>query len=143
MIAVDTNILVYAHRADSSFHVKAKELLTDLTETGKSWAIPWPCFHEFYAVVTNTRLFTHSTPSEKAFQQIELWMESPTLQILSETIDHWSILKRILTEGKIVGGMTHDARIIALCEQHNVKTLWTADRDFGRMRGVKVVNPLT
>ncbi len=37
----------------------------------------------------------------------------------------------------------HDARIAALCREHGVSTLWSADHDFSRFRGLKVVNPLT
>ena len=41
------------------------------------------------------------------------------------------------------GGMgVHDARIAALCRQHGVAELWTADRDFSRLPGLKVRNPL-
>ena len=43
MIAVDTNILVYAHREDSEWHHAADECLTELAESGTPWAIPWPC----------------------------------------------------------------------------------------------------
>ena len=50
MIAVDTNILVYAHREDSEFHTAALAALTDLAENHHRWAIPWPCIHEFLAI---------------------------------------------------------------------------------------------
>jgi predicted nucleic acid-binding protein len=38
--------------------------------------------------------------------------------------------------------MVHDARIAALCQQHGVRELWSADRDFSRFQGLAVVNPL-
>jgi predicted nucleic acid-binding protein len=44
--------------------------------------------------------------------------------------------------GKIAGAQVHDARIVALCLQHGVKELWSADRDFGRFPILAVVNPL-
>ena len=53
MIAVDTNILVYAHRRDSEWHEKAYRLIQSLAEGSAPWAIPWPCLHEFLAVVTH------------------------------------------------------------------------------------------
>ena len=55
MIAVDTNILVYAHRADAARHRIARERLTELLEGSRACAIPWPCVHEFLAVVTHPR----------------------------------------------------------------------------------------
>jgi predicted nucleic acid-binding protein len=41
-----------------------------------------------------------------------------------------------------VGGRVHDARIAAICLEHKVRELWSADRDFGRFSELKVINPL-
>ena len=53
MIAVDTNLLVYAHRRDSEWNTAARSALSDLAEGRRAWAIPWPCVHEFVAIVTH------------------------------------------------------------------------------------------
>jgi predicted nucleic acid-binding protein len=55
---------------------------------------------------------------------------------------HWPTLRNILAAGQITGPMVHDARVAALCRQHGVRALWSADRDFGRFPGLTVVNPL-
>ena len=52
MIAVDTNLLVYAHREDSPWHDTALAKLTELAEAKSARAIPWPCVHEFLVIVT-------------------------------------------------------------------------------------------
>ena len=57
MIAVDTNLLVYAHREDSAWHDTAYTRITELAEGRAPWAIPWPCIHEFLAIVTHPPLF--------------------------------------------------------------------------------------
>jgi len=51
-------------------------------------------------------------------------------------------LRALLSGGQIAGAQVHDARVAALCRQHGVRELWSADRDFNRFVGVKVVNPL-
>jgi predicted nucleic acid-binding protein len=56
LIAVDTNILVYAHRAESPHFARASAWLKRLAEGRSVWAIPWPCLHEFLSVVTNPRI---------------------------------------------------------------------------------------
>ena len=71
MIAVDTNILVYSHRSDSPFHQAADKALTDLAESGELWAIPWPCIHEFLAIVTHPRIYDPPTPLADAIAQVE------------------------------------------------------------------------
>lgn len=43
MIAVDANLLVYAHREDSPWHEAAYARLAEPAEGRAPWAIPWPC----------------------------------------------------------------------------------------------------
>jgi toxin-antitoxin system PIN domain toxin len=142
MIAVDTNILVYAHREEAAWHDSAYEKVAELAQGRSAWAIPWPCIHEFLAIVTHPRIFDPPTPLARAIDQVEAWLESPTLSLLSESGSYWDELRGVLKAGRIAGPQVHDARIAALCLQHGVRELWTADRDFGRFRDLKVVNPL-
>lgn len=142
MIALDTNLLVYAHRADNPFHASALAAVTHLAEGRAPWAIPWPCIHEFFAVVTHPRIYSPPTPLAAALQQIDAWMESPTLMMLTESDQHWTVLRELLMRGAINGPSVHDARIAALCRQHGVRELWSADRDFSRFPVLKTVNPL-
>jgi len=51
-------------------------------------------------------------------------------------------LKSLLRQGRIMGPLVHDARVAALCVVHDVRELWTADRDYGRFAGLMVRNPL-
>ncbi|WP_038204924.1 TA system VapC family ribonuclease toxin [Xenophilus azovorans] len=142
MIALDTNLLVYAHRSDNPFHAAAAPLVRQLAEGGSAWAIPWPCLHEFYSIVTHPRVYSPpSTPAE-AIHQIEAWMESPTLHLLSEGAAHWPQLRGLLDKGKVQGALVHDARIAALCLAHGVRELWSADRDFSRFPALRARNPL-
>ncbi len=142
MIAVDTNILVYAHREDAEWHVGAYEKLRHLAEGNAAWAIPWPCIHEFLAIVTHPRIYRPPSPLAAAIDQVAAWLESQTVVLLAESNVHWPQLKELLLSGKAAGAKVHDARIAALCQQHGVRELWSADRDFGRFPNVPVVNPL-
>ena len=142
MIAVDTNILVYAHRAESPFYQVAFRRVTELGQGAAPWAIPWPCLHEFLVTVTHPRIYKPPTPLAQAFDQINVWLESPSLVLLTESSNHWSTLRNVLIESAVTGPRIHDARIMALCLQHGVREVWSADRDFSRFAGVRVVNPL-
>lgn len=142
MIAVDTNLLVYAHREDSVFHRRAADCLQQLAQGVSTWAIPWPCLHEFFAIVTHPRIYAPPTPLAEALDQIDAWMESPVLALLAESDQHWPSLRQLLEAGRIAGPQVHDARIAALCLQHGVRELWTVDRDFGRYPQIKSSNPL-
>ena len=142
MIAIDTNLLVYAHREDSPWHDAAYTRMVELAESRTPWTIPWPCIHEILSIVTHPRIFNPPTPLEKAVDQVEAWLESPSLVLISESADYWPILRSTLLTGKVSGPLVHDARIVALCQQHGINELWTADRDFGRFPGLTVRNPL-
>jgi uncharacterized protein len=142
VIAVDTNILIYAHRRASPFYEVASKRLIELGQGAAAWAIPWPCLHEFLSIVTHPRVFAPPTPLELALGQIDVWLESPSLALLTESPTHWNTLRALLVESAITGPRVHDARIMALCQQHGVREFWSADRDFSRFAGVRVVNPL-
>lgn len=142
MIAVDANILVYAHRTDGEFHAAADRAVAGLAEGSANWAIPWPCIHEFLAIVTHPRIYDPPTPLPDALEQVACWLESPTLVVLGETADYFAKLRELLLESKVVGGAVHDARVAAICISHGVAELWTADRDFSRFPQIKKCNPL-
>lgn len=142
MIAVDTNVLVYAHRPEYDLHAAAREALVGLARSPMRWAIPWPCLAEFLAVVTSPRIFRTPTPLDVALQALEVWLAAPRLSLLAEVDGAWAALREQALRGSATGGRIHDARIAALCLLHGVAELWTADRDFGRFPALKVVNPL-
>jgi toxin-antitoxin system PIN domain toxin len=142
MIAVDTNLLVYAHREDSLWHGIAYARIEELAEGRTPWAIPWPCLHEFLAIVTHPRIFSPPTPLAVATDQIEAWVESPSLILLSGIEGYWNELRSVLQVSLVTGPQVHDARVAALCRLHGIQELWTADRDFSRFHGLKVRNPL-
>ena len=142
MIAVDSNLLVYAHRQDSPWHDKAIARLKGLAEGKAAWAIPWPCIHEFLAIVTHPRIYSPPTPLTAALRQVDAWLESPSLSLLSEAEGYWRELRRTHESGRVSGPRVHDARVAAICRLHGVRELWSADRDFSRFPGVTVRNPM-
>jgi toxin-antitoxin system PIN domain toxin len=129
MIAVDTNLLVYAHRRDSSWHNGAKALVAELAEGRAPWAIPWPCVHDFLAIVMHPRIHSPPTPVTAGIAQMDAWLASPSVALLAEADGYWQELAPMLRDGRIAGPRVHDARVAALCRLHGVRELWTADRD--------------
>ncbi len=142
MIAVDTNILVYAHRADSAFHDGARAALESLAAGTRPWALPWPCAHEFFAVVTHPRIYRTPTPAAMAFDQLRALQTVANLVFIAEADGYLAQLEPLALAAKAQGGAIHDARIAAICLSHGVAELWSADRDFSRFASLKVRNPL-
>jgi toxin-antitoxin system PIN domain toxin len=144
LIAVDTNLRVYSVRGDSPFHAASLKRVRQLAEGNVPWGIPWPCIHEFLAIVTHPRIYRPPTPVSDALLQVEYWMESPSLRLLGEGIgtQYWEHLRTIIDASGVSGPRVHDARVAAICRSAGVRELWSADRDFSRMPGLLVRNPL-
>ncbi len=142
MIAIDTNLLVYAHRRDSPWFEPARQALRPLVEGSAPWAIPWPCLHEFLAISTHPNVYRPPTELGQALEQVTALVASPSLMLLSEPAGYWPVLGRLLAAGRVTGAKVHDARIAALCLCHGVSELWSADRDFSRFPELATRNPL-
>jgi hypothetical protein len=142
VIAVDTNVLVYAHREDVQWHARAVRLIADLAGGAASWAIPWPCVHEFLATVTHARIFRTPTPASAALDQVAAWCESPSLVLLAENDSYLAWLTDLIRVAQATGPKVHDARVAALCLTHGVRVPWSADRDFSLFPTLQVRNPL-
>jgi len=142
LIALDTNILVYAHRRDMPFNETARSLVATRAAGSDPWALPWPCVHEFLSIVSNPRIFRVPTPIDKAIRQVRAWLGAPAVVTLNEDDGYMDVLAGLLETSGVVGAKVHDARIAALCISHAVAELWTADRDFSRFPSLKTRNPL-
>jgi predicted nucleic acid-binding protein len=142
MIALDTNLLVYAYREDSDFHATAVEQLRPVIEGDSPWALPWTCVHEFIGVVTGGRVYKPASPLSNVLDFLDSLMTSPQLHLLAESPGYFEKLRELALAAKLSGPRIHDARIAALCLHHGVRELWTADRDFSMFPKLKTRNPL-
>lgn len=142
MIAVDTNILVYAHRLDSPFNEAAHQLILSLAAAADRWSVAWPSIHEFVGLTTHPKIYPDPSPMPRALAQVQAWLDSGNLVLLGETAGTFDILREQLAAGGVVGPRVHDAKIAAICLAHRVAELWTADRDFSRFPALPTRNPL-
>jgi hypothetical protein len=98
--------------------------------------------HEFFSVVTHARIYAPPSTVAQAIAQVDSWLESPSLVLLGEGVDHWPTLRSLVRAGRVSGPRVHDARIAAICLQHGVRELYTFDRDFSRFPQLRTRNPL-
>lgn len=140
MIAIDTNVLVYARRATAPQHLVALELLQRLATGSVPWALPFPCIAEFLRVVTH-RMFQPPIPVAEAWRNLHTVLASPSLQVLTPTERHVAVLREVMDDGGATGDMVFDAQITALCVEYGVREILTGDKDFRRFTGIRVTDP--
>ena len=124
------------------FHERARDVLTEAVGGPEPVSIPWPCVHEFLAVVSNPRIFRDPTPMDEALDAVGRLLDSVGGGFLAEGEGYLVTLERLARPALLQGAVVHDARIAALCLYHGVRVLWSADRDFSRFPELAVANPL-
>lgn len=137
MIAVDTNILVYAHREELTQHPMARAKVVALAEGDTPWGIPVFCIGEFLRVVTHPKLFDPPYASGEAVDAMDRLLESPSLRVLSPGSGYLTLFHEAVREASAIGNLIFDAQIVAVCRESGVSTLLTEDRDFARFNGFK------
>ena len=137
MIAVDTNVLVHAHREESPKHGAAHARIVELAESPSRWGIPVFCLGEFVRVVTHPRLFDPPYSAREACDALERLLASPSLAVLYPGVDYPALLAAAVREADAIGNLVFDAQIVALCRESGVSRLLTEDRDFDRFEGLR------
>ncbi len=133
-VFVDSNILVYAHDADSgSKHARAKQCIAQLWDNGTGY-LSTQVLQEFYVNVTR-KIKKPLRPSEARaiIRDFGLWVRSfltpATVVRASEISETWRI-------------SFWDGMILAAAEQDGVTELLSEDISHGQtIAGVKVRNP--
>jgi toxin-antitoxin system PIN domain toxin len=138
VIAVDTNVLVYAHREDMAQHPRGLQALTALAEGAQPWALPVFVINEFLRVVTHRRVFAVPSTRSQATAAVQALLESPTVQMLRPGPRFWPLLTDTLDDGDAKGDVVLDAAIVAVCREHGANTVLTMDRDFRRFSQISV-----
>ena len=139
MIAVDTNVLVYAHRAEVKLHSAAVAELVELAEGDDLWALPVFCITEFLRVVTHRRVFNPPSTTTQAFDFVRGLIESPTCVVVGPESTYIEHLEAVVREADARGNLIFDAQIAALCKEHGIATILTHDHDFRRFEGLQVM----
>jgi hypothetical protein len=140
VIAVDTNVLVYAHVQASERHEVARDALLRLAKGRAPWGIPSPCLAEFVRIVTHPRVLEDPYPVAEAIDALAAVLTAPTVTILRPGEQYWAFLSAAVREAAARGNLAFDAAIVAICREAGVAELWTEDRDFHRFSGLRTAH---
>ena len=141
MIVVDANLLIYSYDTESPHHKKSRAWVEKIFSDIEPVGLSWQTVSAFLRVITNRRLPGSRLTVEQAIEIVEAWLEQPNIRIIVAGDDHWSVLKRMIMEGRATGPLVSDAELVALTVEYGA-VLYTADRDFARFPGLRWKNPL-
>ena len=140
MIAVDTNILVYAHREEMPQHAAAEQRLRALATGAAAWGIPVFCLGEFVRVVTHPRVFQPASTIDQALGALTALLASESLHVLNPGDRYPELLAEAVRGGRATGNLAFDAQIAAVCREHGATRILTLDRDFTRFTGLDLLS---
>jgi hypothetical protein len=141
MILLDANLLLYAYDPSSPHHEAARDWLENTLSGAQHIGLAWMTLLAFVRVSTSRRVLEHPLTITEAAATVSAWLERPTITVLNPGERHWEILRDVMTKGQAHGPLIMDAHLAALAIEHGA-TLASADRDFARFPGLKLLNPL-
>lgn len=141
MIAVDANLLVYAHVTSYPQHEAARSWLEDQLTRAPRVGLPWSSLLAFVRLVTNPRLFTEPESIAEAWGQVASWLTAEPAWTPVPTARHREILSSCLTQPGLRANDVPDAHLAAVTVEHGLR-LATSDSGFARFPGLEWFNPL-
>lgn len=143
MIAVDTNVLVYAADADSQFHQPCRSWLERQRSRPDAWYTSWSILYEFLRVTTHPRVMRQPWSTTAAWQFVTALLASPGLSVLAATRRHADVATEVFGElPHLAGNLLHDAHTAILMREHGTGRICTRDADFNRFPFLEVMDPV-
>ncbi|MGQ0847729.1 MAG: type II toxin-antitoxin system VapC family toxin [Actinomycetota bacterium] len=142
MVLPDVNVLVHAHRSDSSSHREYRSWLDRARNGNEPLGLTDQVLSGFVRVVTHPRVFKDPTPTPRALAFVETLYASPTAVRVRPGDRVWSIFAELVTETASRGNLIPDAYLAATAIEAGA-TLFTADRGFARFGRLRWRHPLT
>ena len=141
MILTDINILVYAHRSDTTGHEAYWEWLDKLINGDQAYGYADLVLSGFLRVVTHPRVFNPPSTLSSAIKFTEIIQNQPNAVRITPGIRHWDIFTGLCERVNAKGNLIPDAYLAALAIESGSEWI-TTDRDFSRFPDLKWRHPL-
>ena len=141
MILLDVNVLVYAHREDTSNHSRYVDYLTGVIGDPTPFGVSDMVLSGFLRIVTHPKVFARPTPIELGIKFAESIRTQPNCVVQSSGARHWELFVRLCREVGAKGNTVPDAFHAALAIETGSEWV-TTDRGFGRFRDLRWRHPL-
>jgi len=143
MICVDTNLLVYAHRALVPEHRAAQRALDRAAQDRRGWGIALASVAEFWSVVTHPASAGRPATPQQAQAFLETLIRSENLVVWTPAPGFWQRLARLASANGVLGGHVFDLQIALAAVENGATEVWTHDKNFVTVPGLSVHDPLS
>lgn len=141
MIAVDTNLLVYAHRSSFPEHRRARRALEQASADPRGWGIALASLAELWSVVTH-RAAPRPSTAQEVIGFVGALRDDAAMQVWTPRTGFDARLLQLASDLEVVGARVFDLQIALTVVDHGAAELWTHDRCFTRVPGLRLVDPL-
>ncbi|MCX6599723.1 MAG: PIN domain-containing protein [Acidobacteria bacterium] len=131
MLMPDVNVLIYAHRAESTDHTRYAIWLRELAESDEPFALSELVMTGFLRIVTAPSPFKPPSTLTEAFGFLDRLSNRPHARIVRPGPRHWSIFRQLCESTNVRGKLIADAAHAALAIELGCEWV-TADTDFAR-----------
>jgi hypothetical protein len=142
MLLPDVNVLVYAHREDSTpEHRQYARWLVDLATGPEPFALSILSLVGAVRITTQGRIFARPSTIDEALAFVRSLVERPTARVVGPGPEHLEIFDDLCRRAGATGKLAADAQHAAVAIEHGC-TLVTTDSDFDRFPGLRWHHPL-
>jgi len=141
MIALDTNLLVYAHRRAAPEHKTAQRAVERARQSGRGWGLTDASVVEFLAVVTHPAAAGRPSTAAEAGAFLDALVTAGA-QLWTPGSGFASRLVRLAANLDVTGPRVFDLQIALAAIDNGATELWTHDTHFVQVPGLRVVHPL-
>jgi hypothetical protein len=142
MLLPDVNVLVYAHREDSTpDHLRYADWITRLATGPEPFALSVLALAGLVRITTNPRIFQPASTLEEVFAFTTELVRRPTARVIAPGPNHFAIFERLCRESQAEGKLVADAQHAAVAIEHGCIMVST-DSDFDRFPGLRWQHPL-
>jgi len=141
MKIIDLNILLYVINKDAVHHRTVLTWWETAINGDDPVGLPWVVVTGFLRLATNSRVFPRPLRPEDALRAVDRWLALDNTRLVTETEDHWDVLRSLILESGTAGNLTTDAHLAALAITRR-STLVSCDNDVSPFRGLRWETPL-
>lgn len=143
MIALDTNLLIYAHRAATAEHGAAQGAIEEALDAPGGCGIAAASVSEFWAIVTHPAAAGRPSTVDEASRFLRALVDSGGLQVWAPGVGFGERLWQLATDLRVAGVRIFDLQIALTAFENGAREIWTHDRAFVSLPGLRVRDPLS